>query len=718
MNKIYDEWYSGFSDTIGSMSENELFNYTHSLLSSGKNTFSANHRIMEKVIDPSWVEAIEEGILHIDKVLRNPRKTIEDVEEIVPIALSKKITVESVKHLAQHTDLIQEYDEKTGRITPSKVLNIYKEESWLTYENKFVNTLIDRLWIFINRRYESLSSVSKDEEVNIINYTAAVSDSDGRKMNVSLSIETCDSLETRNTSGLTLWERVEKIKRTLESYKGSIFCQKMGRAYIRPPVMRTNAIMKNVDLKACLTLWQFITGYDNVGYEINISDTSQKPDETYAKDLYNLTALNFLLFRSYTDREGNTFKNIKTRKNKPIVPKVVTKFEDKNADDYNIVIGRKTASGVVADSEDSSWQEDNEQLLAEIDSVIALEKEYIRLEEIRNEEKRLAAERAEQKRLEEERRRQEEELRRLEELRKEAERKAEEERIAREKAEAEEAERLKKEWEARQEQERIERERAEKEEAERIEREKIEAAERIQQEKDRLRRAELTQQRLEQERLAAEEAEKNLTPEEIARREQEAKEKAEREKREALRAERLRAKRAVYESRDFRTIYLEYSRSPLPLARRFFINLWCVVFKIPYTPDVLPKEYYYAEHKENGWFERLIETKQEHDERILMNTMYSKYSPDFPYKQIRDYKNFKWKLTHKKVFTPEEKEKIRKSLPVRTPEEEAEHRKQIRALFREYHVSVPERIRRNIKKYIENLKLKDVRVEENEQNIQ
>ena len=78
---------------------------------------------MEKAIDVSWVEAIENGLVHLDNFLRNPRRTIEDVEEIVPIALSRKTTVESVKHLAQHTDLIQSIDKKTGKITPSKIVN-------------------------------------------------------------------------------------------------------------------------------------------------------------------------------------------------------------------------------------------------------------------------------------------------------------------------------------------------------------------------------------------------------------------------------------------------------------------------------------------------------------------------------------------------------------------------------------------------------------------
>ena len=35
-------------------------------------------------------------------------------EEIVKIELARKVTVESIKHLAKHTNLIQDVDPKTG----------------------------------------------------------------------------------------------------------------------------------------------------------------------------------------------------------------------------------------------------------------------------------------------------------------------------------------------------------------------------------------------------------------------------------------------------------------------------------------------------------------------------------------------------------------------------------------------------------------------------
>ena len=228
MDSLYGKWYEDFKESTGLFDDDELFGSLDTLLHSSRNTFAMNKKLMAKAIDVSWVEAIENGLVHLDNVLRNPRRTIEDVEEIVPIALSRKITVESVKHLAQHTDLIQSFDKKTGKVTPSKVLNVHKEESLMTYENKFVNTLVDRLYIFITTRYEKLAQVARDEEVFTLGYDTSIDDGAGGKMKIQVKLETTSSLDSYNKSGYTVWQRVEKLKKIIEGYKGSELCQALG----------------------------------------------------------------------------------------------------------------------------------------------------------------------------------------------------------------------------------------------------------------------------------------------------------------------------------------------------------------------------------------------------------------------------------------------------------------------------------------------------------
>ncbi len=95
-----------------------------------------------------------------------------------------------------------------------------------------------------------------------------------------------------------------------------------------------------------------------------------------------------------------------------------------------------------------------------------------------------------------------------------------------------------------------------------------------------------------------------------------------------------------------------------------------------------------------------------------MKIYYNKYAPVFPYSVKRFFKDLKFKMKKKKPLTDAQKDKIRQSLRVMTPEEERAEQAQIKALFKEYHVSIFTKIKRKIEKRREDRKLKNERVNE------
>ena len=393
MNESYSEWYRKWRESLGVMEDDSLFDAMEELIGSGQSTMSMNRKLMEKAIDVSWVEAIENGMVHLDNVVRNPGRDIKDVEEIVPIALSKRITSESVKHLAQHTDYIQSVDPVTGKITPSKILNVHKEETLETYENRFINTLIDRLYIFVLTRYEKLVEVERDEEVFTMEFENEMKDAAGSTMQIKVSIDTRKNLETTNASGYTVWQRVERLKKTLEGYKGSELCTTLGNNFVRPPIMRTNAIMKNVDYKACLALWQYILGYEKIGYEINIEDTVLKPQESYVSDLYKALTLNMLLFRTYTGDDVPPPARMDSKSFKAVPPKIVRRYRnellsghyDLHADavaGYVEVEGPQGFTNPIPEDSDAIFDQINKAL--EIENNFYVDRENKRLERHRS----------------------------------------------------------------------------------------------------------------------------------------------------------------------------------------------------------------------------------------------------------------------------------------------------------------------------------------------
>ena len=730
---MYNDWYEDFKEAVAAFGDDELFGSLDELLKQSRNTFAFNRKLMAKAIDVSWVEAIENGLIHVDNVLRNPSRTIEDVEEIVPIERSRKITVESVKHLAQHTDYIQSIDKRTGKITPSKILNVHKEESYMTYENKFVNTLIDRLYIFISTRYEKLAMVAHDEEVYTMGYDTTIDTAGGGKLKLELKIETSDSLESTDASGFTIWQRVEKLKKVIEGYKGSDLCMKLGNTYIRPPVMRTNAIMKNVELKACLALWQYIESYDKVGYEINVENTAVKPQNSYIEDFYKLVIMNLLLFRSYTDKgEGaKEMTELKTQKSKALAPKFVKHFDKEIAADYSIqtdaAVGYVAADGELKLTR--RLPKNMTQVFAQISEAIRIEKAYLAERERERLAKVAAEEEAERLRLEEEkrleeqrrieeakreereriRREAEEEERRIQELLERRKREQEEEEKERARLEAERQAKLEEqrrlEEEARKKREEEERAAAERErvllnkmkmrselgEAEGVDADKLEDKE----DEEKLRQEayqSVTKEEIEQAKEAMEESEEENPefedPREVAARMKLEQQKKEKERRERERAERLKAERNKFEAKPFRQIRWEYSKNPIRLLQRLFTYILAVWFHIiPEDTDDPDYRKLRADLEEK---KRIRE--KEAAERDAMEVYYRKYAGTFKYRFRRYLEDRKFKK--KRKMAAKNKPKPTYTPPKRTPEEQREIDLEMKRLYREYHVSRFEKIRR------------------------
>lgn len=668
----YNEQRAAFDKAVKTFDGNNSFAAARALLLSGEKTVSFNRKIIEKNIDSSWLTEIEKALPHLDTVIRNPRNTIKEVEEIVPIAMSRKITVESIKHLGQHTDLIQDIDKKTGKITPSKILNIHKEETLDTYENRFVNTLIDRLYIFINIRYNKLVQTAEAQEAYSFNYDTVADSGDGRKVNISFKIETVDSL-VGGSNDTDVWARLERVKKAIEGYKGSVLCTTLGNAFIRPPVMRTNAITKNVDLMACLTLWQFIESYDKAGYEVNVSDTAQRPDDSYIEDIYGLTAMNYMLFRSYTHGADKS-EELKTIKNKTLAPKVVRRFDKQTSDKYDVIVGEGEQS--------SASKTDMGMTAEEAGNLTAAEAERKRAEQ--EELERQRREEEERIRLEHE----EAERRRLELIQKQ-----QAEQAAREKAEREERERREKEEEikhiARRKRQMEERQRREEEQRVREERARI-------REEKKLVRSSLgsamdQQISTNEEAVSSSFVSEYESPEIAAKKAKEAQQQREQERRERERAERLKAERESFENKNINEIFKEYSKNPYYMAKRGITYVLAHAFGI--IPVVTDNPDYIRMFKVKKEKE-LAEAERKRAERDI-EIIYEKYAPYLKYDVKRRIKNRQFKK-RKRL-----ERKNRPPRPYIPPQRTAEEQKAIdtemKRLYKEYHVSAVGRMARHLK---------------------
>jgi len=195
MGKQYSDLYSQYKQNILALMNTNLF-YENMLesIEQGQNNFSLFNRYFEKKIDLVWVDAIEKCIVPLDNIVRNPRKFIVQEEEIVPIERAKKITAESVRHLAQHTNMIARVDD--DKVTPSSILNVFREESFEIYENRFIFTLLKLLIRFIDTRYDVLFKIKDDENMASLKMESEVRQ--GREKN-KLQIGNINPIQQRST---------------------------------------------------------------------------------------------------------------------------------------------------------------------------------------------------------------------------------------------------------------------------------------------------------------------------------------------------------------------------------------------------------------------------------------------------------------------------------------------------------------------------------------
>ena len=132
-----EEMYHRFTDGfLGELRSDDFYEYFMNSIRSGESNVSLYEKYIERNVNLRWVEMIEDAIVSLDTIIRNPRRYIKNEEEIVPIEMVRTVTTESIRHLAQHTNMIAMV--KGDEVTPQRMLNIIKEESFDTYENRFI----------------------------------------------------------------------------------------------------------------------------------------------------------------------------------------------------------------------------------------------------------------------------------------------------------------------------------------------------------------------------------------------------------------------------------------------------------------------------------------------------------------------------------------------------------------------------------------------------
>ncbi len=328
MSDTIQDLYQSFSEQMEPIQEDDrYFRYLFELAQASDTTVEQRREELEKVVDEEWLDIIEETLPSINAIIEKPRRFITTEEEVVPVSLARKISADSVRHLAQNTQFLAPSDD--GGIHPTKILNVSTKETYDLYENRFVYHLIQRLLAFVDKRTDVIFWSTGNEICNRFKMHSKIDDAyEQIEYTVELSVKNRQSFAENDADNVGTFMRIDRVRRLVKSLGKSSFCELMnGCATVRSPIQRTNLMTKDPDYRACYKLWQFIERYDEVGYTINVHDSEMAVDDEYIIQMYTNLINNYTVFKSLgvDDRD---LAEVEGEDREPVRPKFVKELKE------------------------------------------------------------------------------------------------------------------------------------------------------------------------------------------------------------------------------------------------------------------------------------------------------------------------------------------------------------------------------------------------------
>ena len=301
ISRLYQAYHAYLESVEGDPFHDALM---HSLLSDSVSSNSCQDKCTAVQFDREWIEVFENTLPFVEKAVEEQRRFIESFSEIRRVDQARKTSVESVRHLAEHSNLITHMDGPD--IVPDKILIVQREDNYAIYENRFLFTLVDQMQSFLHVRYTAVQEAAGLRQLSL------VMDREGKNGGIRL----CGSLRLAveqlplkgdlfedSPENLSDLERVELlVKRTDLLASAPLLRRLKGCTPVSSPVVRTNVFKNNENFRQALTLFDFLQEYRKPGYEIVTDQRKTVPfPEQLTRDFCELMTLQAMMSRLVLD---------------------------------------------------------------------------------------------------------------------------------------------------------------------------------------------------------------------------------------------------------------------------------------------------------------------------------------------------------------------------------------------------------------------------------
>lgn len=323
------------------INNNKLNNYLNQL-KEGNNTIYKKDIVETKVFEEKWIETIESYLPSINNIISSPLSTLKRNKELVLVERVRKVDSHSIKHLASNTKYIRKV--KDGNVIPNKLQTTHTNVDYFTYENRFIKTLIERLYRFTQKRVEIIKKDIDSKEKTRVNLNSKFN-LGNNEVNFDLSMDVSKNLEEKKIKDYNqnLIKRINNLENLIKGMYYSPFMRDLKTAInVKPPINRTIVILKNPDYNNAYLLWTFLDRYDELPFDLNIDISNVTIDQNELETIEKLILDNyFKLLNSnkyqLSEKETLNLKGLRQDVNNPndlLTNPTYLKMESNLANEY------------------------------------------------------------------------------------------------------------------------------------------------------------------------------------------------------------------------------------------------------------------------------------------------------------------------------------------------------------------------------------------------
>ena len=336
IDPLYQKYTNSVIRALGS---SDFYQFFMDSISKADNEFQFSNRKLEKTVDLAWVDAIEESLEGFQNIIALPRNVIKEEELIVNVANAKKAEADTVRHLAQHASMIEDFNAQTGDVRPSKLMQKYREDSVSLYENRLVYTAMESAYHFVKIRHDALFGAMSDEFGAKLKLRSDMdSATEHVHMDMYLHIKNIESALDTDGKNADVFGRISRLYRVLGMFMGTQFARELSKtSRVKGTITKTNVLKRNPNYKKIVKLMEFLRQYDEVGYSIKVLEQSPEINEVFQRDIYHNILFNYLVLKGYLeDPEDRQIPTAPRTKKRALKPKFIHQIVEELTEDYDL----------------------------------------------------------------------------------------------------------------------------------------------------------------------------------------------------------------------------------------------------------------------------------------------------------------------------------------------------------------------------------------------